>query len=99
MLRILITGKPRGFELVKPKEGSKIAARFFLDEKRFVDGKNLEIVWECYIPEHKVKWVQRQVEKGYTVAVEGTDVAFGIEKGGSIEWVVPLLMVVEVSGL
>jgi len=99
MLRILVTGKPRQFEDVQPKEGSKIVARFYLDEKRFVDGKNLEIVWECYVPAHKAAWVKKQVDKGYTVMVEASDCAFRIHKEATLEWVTGLLVVSEVSGL
>lgn len=99
MLRIIVTGKPREYRSVQPSEGSSVVGQFYLDERRFVGGKNVDIVWTCFVPEHKAKWAQKQVEKGYMIAVESSDMAFRIQKSGTIEWVEQLLMVMEISGL
>lgn len=99
MLKIIITGKPSRFTTIKKVEGSKVSARFILEEKRWTGGKVEIINWEICVPEHKQTWASAQVEKGYSVWVEGSDVFFRTDVIDGKTYVTPMLMLDEIRGL
>lgn len=75
MLQIIVTGKPSKLTKVEKKEGSTTAGMFILTEKRYIQKALYAIDWHVCVPTWKMDWVEKAVEKGYTVAVIGSDFA------------------------
>jgi len=75
MLKIIVSGKPQDFREFVPVAPSRTAASFVLMERRYVNGEVIVVRWLVCVPQHKVKWVKKSVEKLYTVVVEGDDFA------------------------
>jgi len=99
MLRIIVTGKPSKWTAVKKVDGSKVVAKFVLTERRWVGGQTVEIVWTCCVPAHKETWAKAQVDKGYTLAVEASDMCHCVHTDVTPFIVEQMLMVTEVTGL
>lgn len=73
MLKLIVSGKPRGFRMLASPTVSGDTAVFELVETRFSAGARFEVVWECYVPPHKVRWCSTTTAKPYTVVVESSD--------------------------
>jgi len=80
MLQIIVSGKPSNFHKVERKEGSTTGAVFILTEKRFIQKALYNIAWTVCVPHWKVEWVEKCVEKGYTVAVTASDFSPALNK-------------------
>lgn len=78
MLKIMVTGKPSGFGLTTTNKDKGNAAAFTLTERRFLGGAVTYINWLVVVPEHKVQWVEAACKRGFTVLVEGDDVAVNV---------------------
>lgn len=71
MFKVMVSGKPSGYN-ARPNSSSKMEKGWFvLHEYGYFDGHKFERDFWVYVPEHKLKWVEGLVQKGYTIVVEG----------------------------
>lgn len=99
MLKLFVSGKPRNFQMLRTANVSGDTAVFELVETRFSAGARFEVVWECYVPPHKVKWCSQIAEKPYTVVVESGDFRILGDSGDGKGVTRHMLRVTEVNSL
>jgi len=69
MRMLIVTGKPE--QVIKQDDRTGIVAQgTFVLTERYWDGVNAqEIRWLCIVPVKQIEYMQRKIEKGYTVAI------------------------------
>lgn len=91
MRQLTISGKPHDLQETAATPDAQFPSMFVLNERYYRDGQAIQIEWAVYVPRHKTAFVQKMVEKGYTVMVVASDFGIrihGAEQALSENWLV-----------
>jgi len=99
MIKLIVSGKPTPLRMLTAPTANGCTAVFELKEPRFEAGARFEVVWECFVPAHKVKWCSNVTSRPYTIVVEADQFSILGDDGSGKGVTRHMLKVSEVNAL